>query len=99
MKLNLETVWNDTYQTRTICTSAQTEVRIVTAIYEGERVICDLQITTRDNFNQASAGASMSADTMELLAHHLIEQAVRRRELESMLVDHLMLAKITPEAA
>jgi hypothetical protein len=88
MTINRETIWNDTYQTRTICAGEKTELTITTAIYSPERIVSDLRILINDKFNTASAAADMSADTMELLAAHLIEQAGRVRELESMLAAH-----------
>jgi hypothetical protein len=88
MTINFETIWNDTFQTRTIRAGEKTEVRIVTAIHSSTRVVSDLQISIYDVLSSARAEANMSAETMELLAAHLIEQAGRVRDLESMLAAH-----------
>jgi hypothetical protein len=73
MAINFETIWNDTYQTRTIWAGEKTEVTIATAIYSSERIVSDLTISIRDKFNTARAQADMSAETMELLAAHRLE--------------------------
>ncbi len=90
MKLNLDTIWNDTYRETRIVDDIQANMNVFSAIHSTAGPILRLEINTysEDDTISLKCNVNLTPDQAEAMAAELLIAASKKREYDTAWAAH-----------